>query len=222
MKVEKYKLGEILNFYNGEMRPPSKGKYPVYGGNGIIDYVGEYNYEDNIIIGRVGANCGSVQECSGKCWVSDNAISVTVKKEFDKKCIFYILKTLNLNNKHVGAAQPLLTQNILTELSVLLPNIASQKKIAAVLSALDDKIALNRRMNSKLEQMAKRLYDHWFVQFDFPRSVSAEPCLHELCRTDDGNREVIFRMQTASPIRQAAAKCSGTKHSNARFRMGGK
>lgn len=41
------------------------------------------------------------------------------------------------------------------------------KKIAAVLSSLDDKIALNRRMNAKLEQMAKRLYDHWFVQFDF-------------------------------------------------------
>lgn len=44
------------------------------------------------------------------------------------------------------------------------------QKIAAVLSSLDDKIALNRRMNAKLEQMAKRLYDHWFVQFDFPNA----------------------------------------------------
>ena len=46
--------------------------------------------------------------------------------------------------------------------------IADQKKIAAVLSALDDKIALNKKMNQKLEAMAKRLYDYWFVQFDFP------------------------------------------------------
>ena len=44
------------------------------------------------------------------------------------------------------------------------------KKIATVLSALDDKIALNRQMNAKLEQMAKRLYEHWFVQFDFPNA----------------------------------------------------
>lgn len=43
-----------------------------------------------------------------------------------------------------------------------------RQKIAVVLSSLDDKIALNRRINAKLEQMAKRLYDYWFVQFDFP------------------------------------------------------
>lgn len=44
------------------------------------------------------------------------------------------------------------------------------QKIAVVLSSLDDKIALNRRMNAKLEQIAKRLYDYWFVQFDFPNA----------------------------------------------------
>ena len=42
--------------------------------------------------------------------------------------------------------------------------------VAKILSSLDDKIALNSRMNAKLEQMAKQLYDHWFVQFDFPNA----------------------------------------------------
>lgn len=42
--------------------------------------------------------------------------------------------------------------------------------IGSFLSTLDEKIALNRRINAKLEQMAKRLYDYWFVQFDFPNS----------------------------------------------------
>ena len=166
--MKKYKLGEILDFFNGKQRPKNIGKYPLYGGNGIIDYVDEYNYDDNIIIGRVGANCGCVQICNEKCWVSDNAISVKVKSDFDKQYIFQLLKTLNLNTKHVGAAQPLITQNILSELIVRVPPLESQQKIAAVLSALDDKIALNRRMNAKLELMAKRLYDHWFVQFNFP------------------------------------------------------
>jgi len=45
---------------------------------------------------------------------------------------------------------------------------AKQKKIAAVLSALDAKIELNNRINAELEAMAKTLYDYWFVQFDFP------------------------------------------------------
>ena len=168
MEITKYKLGDVLNFYNGRLRPNSKGPFPVFGGNGIIEYVAEYNYENNIIIGRVGANCGSVQKYDGKCWVSDNAISVTVKDGFNKDCVYYLLKLLDLNKKHIGAAQPLLTQEIISNLVVYLPKYDDQEKIASVLSALDDKIALNKKMNQKLEAMAKRLYDYWFVQYDFP------------------------------------------------------
>lgn len=53
-------------------------------------------------------------------------------------------------------------------LSIRLPKIDVQKKIAAVLSALDAKIDCNNRINAELEAMAKTLYDYWFVQFDFP------------------------------------------------------
>lgn len=168
MEMTKTELRNVLNFFNGKQRPNSVGNYPVYGGNGIIGYVSEYNYEDNIIIGRVGANCGSIQKCEGKCWVSDNAISVTVKDGFCKNFIYHMLVALDLNKKHVGAAQPLITQEIIAKQVVVLPSFENQKKIASVLSALDDKIALNKKMNQKLEAMAKRLYDYWFVQFDFP------------------------------------------------------
>ena len=54
------------------------------------------------------------------------------------------------------------------DFEIQIPILADQKKIASVLSALDDKIALNKKMNQKLEAMAKRLYDYWFVQYDFP------------------------------------------------------
>ena len=47
-----------------------------------------------------------------------------------------------------------------------LPPLAEQKAIAAVLGALDDKIELNRRMNAKLEEMARALFRSWFVDFD--------------------------------------------------------
>ena len=49
-----------------------------------------------------------------------------------------------------------------------LPALDEQKKIAAVLSAIDAKIDCNNRINTELEAMAKTLYDYWFVQFDFP------------------------------------------------------
>ena len=55
-------------------------------------------------------------------------------------------------------------------LPVLLPPLAEQKAIAAVLGALDDKIELNRRMNATLEAMARALFQSWFVDFDSVRA----------------------------------------------------
>ena len=53
-------------------------------------------------------------------------------------------------------------------------DLNNKTEIGKLLSSLDDKIALNNRINAKLEQMAKRLYDYWFVQFDFPVSCHSE------------------------------------------------
>ena len=52
------------------------------------------------------------------------------------------------------------------KLHVVVPPLAEQKAIAAMLGALDDKIELNRRMNATLEAMARALFQSWFVDFD--------------------------------------------------------
>lgn len=66
-----------------------------------------------------------------------------------------------------GAVQKFVPLGFLRDLNI--PEYTENaQNIVAVLSALDDKIALNKKMNQKLEAMAKRLYDYWFVQFDFP------------------------------------------------------
>ena len=56
----------------------------------------------------------------------------------------------------------------LKELKIPLHSFEEQKKIANILSAIDDKIQINNQINQELEAMAKSLYDYWFVQFDFP------------------------------------------------------
>lgn len=85
-------------------------------------------------------------------------------------------------------------------------DLNNKTEIGKLLSSLDDKIALNNRINAKLEQMAKRLYDYWFVQFDFPRSVSGEPCLHELSRIDDGNARSDFPCADGKPYKSNGGK----------------
>jgi type I restriction enzyme S subunit len=67
---------------------------------------------------------------------------------------------------HAGHGTGRLATYTLKEMPVLLPPLAEQKAIAAVLGALDDKIELNRRMNATLEAMARALFQSWFVDFD--------------------------------------------------------
>jgi len=76
-----------------------------------------------------------------------------------------------------GSAQPQLPIGALRNIVIPLFELQHQRKIAAVLSALDAKIALNHRINVELEGMAKLLYDYWFVQYDFPLSAAQAAAL---------------------------------------------
>ncbi|WP_113653767.1 restriction endonuclease subunit S [Pedobacter namyangjuensis] len=76
-------------------------------------------------------------------------------------------KLLSFKN-HVGVPALAQATTNFKLLKLFIPDILTQNKIASVLSALDDKIELNNKINAELEAMAKTLYDYWFVQFDFP------------------------------------------------------
>lgn len=162
-------FGDIAKFSNGKTSPDrdDNAKYNVFGSNGIIGKSNLSNTEkETIIIGRVGSYCGSVYYSKDKCWVTDNAIKCEAKNDNIPSFIYYQASKLNLNNFRVGSGQPLLNQGILNSLKInyFAPN--TQKKIAHILSTLDDKIELNRKMNQTLEAMAQALFKSWFVDFD--------------------------------------------------------
>lgn len=161
-------VGNLLNFSNGRSSPPRSAnlQFPVYGSNGIIGSASTTNADENtIIVGRVGSYCGSLYLAETKCWVTDNAIKASPVATNDAKFLFYLLQTLDLNNRRAGSGQPLLNQQILATIPAYVPEPEEQKAIAAVLSALDDKIELNRRMNETLEASARALFRDWFVDF---------------------------------------------------------
>lgn len=169
MKFEKTNLSEMLNFFNGKaVIVDADGEYPVYGSNGIIGNSKKYLYEDSIILGRVGAYCGSVERCKGKFWASDNTIVVRTKEGYDVDFAYYLLWHFPLNTFAGGAAQPLITQTILKGIDVLVPDVLTQKRIAEILSAYDDLIENNLKRIRLLEESARLLYREWFVRLKFP------------------------------------------------------
>lgn len=159
-------LGNLVKFGNGKTRPKEDGDIPIYGGNGILGFTNQSNYQgDVIIVGRVGAYCGSVYYSKGLAWVSDNALAVLPKNGYSTKYLYYFLKNLDLNNYAEGSSHPLVTQSLLNSIEVISTlNIETQERFAEVLSSLDDKIDLLLKQNQTLEQLAETMFRQWFVE----------------------------------------------------------
>lgn len=156
-------LSKYVEFKNGKKRPTSKGTIPVYGGNGILDYTNIANMQSGVVIGRVGVYCGSVFLVREECWVSDNAIKAMCKENMDLGYLYYLLSSLHLNERRIGTSQPLLTQSILNNIEVEIPELAIQKRISSILELFDEKIKLNNKINNNLEQQAQAIFKEWFI-----------------------------------------------------------
>ena len=107
---------DLFTIGNGQTIPQNEGLIPAYGGNGIVKMVEISNYPACIIIGRVGANCGSIHYSKVPCWVSDNAISVCSKNDDWRPFLFYSLSLYNLSKNKGGSSQPLITHEALKHL----------------------------------------------------------------------------------------------------------
>jgi len=95
---------------------------------------------------------------------------VRLKPGIDTRFVSYFLQShegqTSLGAQSLGSVQQVINLRDLKTVKVPLPPLAEQRAIAGVLGALDDKIELNRRMNTTLEAMARALFQSWFVDFD--------------------------------------------------------
>lgn len=112
--------------------------------------------------------------CSGKYIQSQDVALIKCNEKLNPNFAFYLISSKLVRNQLSAAAQQTKIRHTspdkIKNCIVWIPEYSAQEKIGNFLSSIDEKIALNRRINANLEQMAKRLYDYWFVQFDFPNS----------------------------------------------------
>lgn len=174
MELKKYKLGECLELQRGYDLTSSQmqgGEVEVVGSNGIIGYHNsERGNSPCITVGRSGS-VGKVHYYEQPTWAHNTALFIKDFKGNNPKYLYYLLKNLHLDNifEKGSSVIPSLDRKLVHSLVVPFhKDINDQRKVVDVLSAIDRKIELNKQINDNLEEMAKQLYDYWFVQFDFP------------------------------------------------------
>ena len=106
------------------------GKYPVWGGNGLMGYTDKYNKDKNaIVIGRVGALCGNVRYLSSPTFVTDNALIFDITEKINHLFLLYTMQAANLNSLNSSNAQPLITGTKVKNVVIPFPDIEEQTRI---------------------------------------------------------------------------------------------
>lgn len=151
----KLKSGEYLS-----SKMMKSGKYPVYGGNGITGMHDDFNLSgNNIIIGRVGALCGNTRYINSPIWATDNAFVITdYKYKFDHIFLTYQLNFINLRQYARQAAQPVISNSSLKDVSIIIPPLSEQQRIVNILDEAFAKLDTVKQNAERNLNNAKELF----------------------------------------------------------------
>jgi len=125
--------------------------------------------DTNQIIISARGTVGALAQVSEPMAFNQSCYGLNAKTEYTNNDFLYYLvkyKISHIKNITHGAVFDTITRDTFNYISVNLPPLKTQKKIVNILSVLDDKIELNRKMNETLEEMAQALFKSWFVDFD--------------------------------------------------------
>jgi type I restriction enzyme S subunit len=162
-------IGDLVLLQRGIDLPDTErkpGLIPIMGSFGITGRHSEAACKGpGVTVGRSGASAGVVCYVEEDFWPLNTCLYVKDFKGNNPRFAYYLLKTFDLASLNSGSAQPSLNRNFVHPVPASFPEPFEQKAIASVLGALDDKIALNRRMNETLERTARAIFKDWFVDF---------------------------------------------------------
>ena len=123
----------------------------------------------SICVSCIGSDLGKVVLTKNPTVTNQQFNSIVPNEENDADFIYYLMtvvgKHLNYLSK-TSTAVPIINKSTFANYEIEIPNIKEQKRIGKILSSLDDKIELNRRINDNLEQQAQALFKSWFVDFE--------------------------------------------------------
>jgi len=172
-KWEMVQIGDVCEILNNKRVPVTaserkKGIYPYYGANGIQDYVDNYIFDDELVLlAEDGGHFGSKERpiayrVSGKCWVNNHAHVLKPKHMLDVDYLCYSIMFYDVSNLISGTTRAKLNQAAMRKMTIPLPPMDVQKKIADVLDQATDLIEKRKEQIAKLDLLVKAKFVDMF------------------------------------------------------------
>lgn len=163
------RLGDVVELKRGYDLPSRErepGSIPVVSSSGSNGSHSKAMVRGpGVVTGRYGT-IGLVFFVRQDFWPLNTTLYVRDFKGNDPLFVSFLLRTIDFHSCSDKAAVPGVNRNHLHELPVSIPPLSEQRSIAAILGSLDDKIEVNRRVNETLDELARTIFESWFVDFN--------------------------------------------------------
>lgn len=139
--------------------------YPVFGANGQIGFYSEYTHsEETVAITCRGATCGTINVAPAMSYITGNAMALDKldTARVDLRFFVYALRHRGMQDVISGSAQPQITRGPLLDITIPLPPLNEQKRIAALLDQVDDLRRKRQRAIDRLNQLGQAIFHEMF------------------------------------------------------------
>lgn len=140
------------------------GTYPVYGANGIVGYLDNYNTEkEAVYIIKDGSGVGTVSYVTGKCSATGTLNTLQAKEGYSPQYLYYMLKVFNFEPYKTGMAIPHIYFKDYGKAKIFCPSYTEQLKYARLLSAIDNKLSAEQSILTDLSLQKQYLLRQMFI-----------------------------------------------------------
>ena len=140
------------------------GTYPVYGANGIVGYLDNYNTEkEAVYIIKDGSGVGTVSYVAGKCSATGTLNTLQAKEGYSLQYLYYMLKVFNFEPYKTGMAIPHIYFKDYGKAKIFCPSYTEQLKYARLLSAIDNKLSAEQSILTDLSLQKQYLLRQMFI-----------------------------------------------------------
>ena len=142
----------------------SEGKYPYYGASGIVDYVEDFLFDEELLlVSEDGANLLArvypiAFPVAGKCWVNNHAHVLRFENMTNQCFVEYYLNSIKLDDYVSGMAQPKLNQQMLNSIKIPIPSFQEQQNIISILNKTFASLEQAKENVQRNLQNAKELF----------------------------------------------------------------